>query len=177
MARVSSDAAARSARRRATLLLGIVFALAGAVPLGLLYVPAGFDWRASAAWPSTRCRIDRITLHRERGARGAAYALEVGYRWRLGDAVHTGTRWNPFVARLPNVFGEAELEALAGAWRAGDVVPCRVDPDHPESAVLDRSVPIGWMISVGLLATLVGGGVGLAIAGARRQRPTAAGDL
>ncbi len=161
--------ATRAPRRRGiTLALGVSFWLAGTLPLMLLYGPAWLSWRASADWPATTCRIDRTTLQREDGARGPVYALEVAYRWRVGDDIRTGTRWNPFTERLPHVFGADELEAFAAAWQAGAVVPCRVNPRQPAEALLDRSVPTSFVISVGLLATLVLGGLGLVAAGLRR---------
>lgn len=66
---------------------------------------------------------------------GETYRLLVEYRWVAFGREHTGNVLRPGYSGSSDV---AETERLAARYATGSSVGCYVDPEHPESAILER---------------------------------------
>jgi hypothetical protein len=133
-------------------------------------------------WVEVPCTILESRLGESRDSDGATYRVEVRYeyRFRAGDLESDPTA--PLYQSERYDFYDGVYTSGAEAKRAevarlapGTRTTCRVDPHHPEEAVLRPGIPDGlWWASFVLLFPLIGfalviGGVVGVIRG-RRQR-------
>lgn len=132
-----------------SILLGLFVLFAGVVsPLA--------QWSSAEEWTQTECRV----IHAGVVQRGEGLEEDVRYTWTIGGRSYEGDRV-AFGAAL------AENVAVEKKYPPGLLIPCWVDRDRPDRAVLDRSFPkTTVLVSLLLFGMFTAGGV----AGLLRRR-------
>jgi hypothetical protein len=134
------------------LLLGLSMA-ALAIAINRSEWGSALDSRRVARWISVPAQIRRLAL-KPSGQRDLYFTCTYTYVYsghtysssRIGidsEASHFGSS------------GNALFDRLAPAGKKGEAVPCLVNPDRPEEAVLDREVALGWMVIYSLLSAVM----------------------
>ena len=154
----------------------------------------------SAGWIETPCEILSSELEHHSGSDSTTYRVAIRYRYPWppsGPAVEqggSGAHEPPSLAASGRGFresdrydftsgstnvGVARMRAAVGEHPPGRRTVCYVDPDDPDSAVLNRGIPsVVWFGSFTLLFPLFGGLVILfAWKGARKARADARSPL
>lgn len=132
------QAAARPQSRGRLLGGSLLFMLFGGVFLYFLLPEILLNFNA-ARWNHATCTIlsARVAQQesREDGVSRTLYRVEVRYAYEAGGNWHESTRYR-FVD--PYTDNRSAVERTVDSFPAGSIVPCYIDPAHPEQAVLDR---------------------------------------
>lgn len=169
---VALPKAKSGSRAAATLLpviLGLVFAAAGVAMLtfGVMTVRRVLDARS---WVATPCSIERSEVTSHRGSKGGAtYAVAVRFSYRHAGVAHTSDTYSFEQSGSSGYEGKA---AVVRGLPPGATTVCYVNPSQPSLAVIDRSMPLGAWIFLGMGGVFSSVGVGLMSAPlfSRRQR-------
>jgi Protein of unknown function (DUF3592) len=136
-------------------VFGLLILLAGGLNLVYAGRVAFRSWRARR-WSAVDGELLSADLKKGKNlpAHGA-WRLRVAYRYSFGAKTYTGAVISPDGG--PSFFNEALGRlALASQWRAGMAVKVRVNPRHPEDAMLVLRVSAATllmlMVGIGLTA-------------------------
>ena len=137
----------------ATIFFGLFFVM-GALFTAFMLAET---WKQFAPWlwPATDCTILSSGVT-ETGDDENPYQSLVHYRYSVDGHIHEGDRlWR-------TDGGTASYDRArdrAARYRPGDRATCRVSPDHPTLAVLERRVPwIAFAVFFPLIFVAIGGG-------------------
>ena len=159
----SATGAGRAGRGCATLFFGVFFAMGALFTVLILgeTVRELEPW----TWPETQCTITASGVA-ETGDDQRPYRADVRYRYEFDGRSWEGAR----VVR--NDQGSASFDRArrhAESYPPGATATCRVDPDHPSIAVLERRLPwIAFVVAFPMIFVAVGAG---GIYAAWRRRP------
>ncbi len=148
-----ATASGRAGRGCATLFFGVFFAMGALFTVFIL----GEALRELEpwTWPETRCTITASGVA-ETGDDQRPYRAEVRYRYEIEGRSWEGAR----VVRTDQ--GSASFDRArrrAERYPPGASATCRVDPDHPSIAVLERRLPwIALVAAFPLIFVAVGAG-------------------
>jgi len=116
----------------------LLFILFGGIFLYFLIPEIFLNFRA-ARWNAATCTILSARIaeqeSREDGESRTLYRVDVRYSYEAGGMRHESTRYR-FVD--PYTDNRSAMQRTVDSFRAGSIVPCYIDPAHPEQAVLDR---------------------------------------
>jgi hypothetical protein len=125
--------------------MGVVFAIAGAIIIGLgflLHMRAQAKGRKAQLWPTTKGTIltSEIALVPVMGnamlTPAVTYSYEVGGQALQGSGLRVG---------VPRYFNKpAKAEALAGQYPVGSQVTVHYDPATPAKTALDLAIGEGY---------------------------------
>ena len=137
----------------ATIFFGLFFVMGALFTVFML----AETWKQFAPWlwPATECTILSSGVT-ETGDDENPYRTLVHYRYSVDGHIHEGDRlWR-------NNGGTASYDRArdrAERYRPGDSATCRVSPDNPSLAVLERRVPwIALAVFLPLIFVAIGGG-------------------
>ena len=145
--------AGRAGRGCATLFFGVFFAMGALFTVVIL----GEALRELEpwTWPETQCTITASGVA-ETGDDQRPYRAEVRYRYEIEGRDWEGAR----VVRSDQ--GSASFDRArrrADRYPPGASATCRVDPDHPSIAVLERRLPwIAFVVAFPMIFVAVGAG-------------------
>ena len=157
-------------------LFGAVFAAFGSIFVALFLVLPLWHALAAATWVSVPCTLLESRLGTSTDSDGSTYRVEVRYEYhfRAGDLEsdpgaprYESTRYD----FSDGIFSSGRADKLREVERlaAGTRSICRVDPAHPDQAVLVAGTPgIVWLGSLTLIFPLIG--LALMGMGMRRRR-------
>lgn len=134
-----------------------------------------WDWKEMQAWILADAYILDTDLVESDSDDGVTYRVTATYTYSFGGREYTGTRVavQDVSDNLGNFHHEAQ-QTLESHRRAGEPMPCYVNPEQPEEAVLYRDLRAGVLAlfgGLGAVFTLVGLGVMIAgVAGGRMVR-------
>ena len=128
----------------AMLLLGLAFIV------GCLYGVFGYALPAiervhdAEAWAPNECRITSAWVRSDFGE-NATYKPQVTYTWEVDGTTYSGTRFS-FIDFSPS---EREGQRIVTELKRQGRVPCFVNPDDPEDAVLFRDLtpPVSFWLT------------------------------
>ena len=190
MAASASALASRNATRSRTSLgcaipLGLVFAVPGLIAFWFVTLRPALLTVSSADWIETPCEIVSSKLERHSGSKGSTHRVAIRYRysWPPAEPAVEAETPAPAERSRARVFesdrydfskgstniGMERMRAAVREHPPGRRTTCLVDPADPESAVLDRRLPI--TVWFGLLALLFPAvGIGLVVHAWRSRR-------
>jgi len=140
-----SDKAPKERLRWLVLLFFLAFAaLGGGLFLALILEPLKDVIRAPQ-WTAVPCQVEfsRVGVHE--GDDSTSYSVDVLYSYEAG-----GTRYRSSRYRLFNLSssGYGDKRDVVRGLPPGMETTCYYDPSEPESAVMDRSFPMGILIGL-----------------------------
>ncbi len=158
-------------------LFGLPFALAGLFAGGFAAksLVKAFEARS---WVEVPAQILSAELEVSSGSDSTTYSVNARYRYTYRGKTYTGTRVS-FHGGADNIgsFHQDTAAKLREAQTTDALVPCYVDPEAPEEAVLFRQVRWGMVMFLGLFGLLFGGvGFGIMIFGVIGSRRVAADE-
>lgn len=126
-------------------------------------------WR-SRRWATTRGTIDRAVLTRSRTGRVTREGARISYTYFVGGKSYSSMRCQ-FATSLEGADGIhfSIPRALLARYPKGTAVDVYYDPEQPENATLDRSIPSVWaswiivLILLGTAAFLVAAGASVVV--------------
>jgi len=120
----------------------IAFALTGlALIAGSAYSSRGA--LSSRFWQPTPCTILSSTVKMQNDENGPGYGLAIEYQYQFNGRTYTSNRFG-FTQDYVESF-ETRQE-MADHFKPGTTTTCYVDPNHPQSAAIDRT--IGGLIMI-----------------------------
>lgn len=127
------------------LLFALPFAGVGAF-MGYRFVSSILTWRDAAGWVETTAQIDSLELERHRGKDSTSYQVVAEYTYQYDGSAYHGDRVGLF-SGSDNVgdyhrMTHARLKSLR---KRKQPIPCYVDPDNPQQALLDRQMRLGLL--------------------------------
>jgi hypothetical protein len=138
------------------------------------------DWRDAASWVPASAEIVTLELEEHNDDDGGStYETTATYRYDYGGTRYTGTRV-AIDTGADNIggFQQRLYYDLRKALDSGTTVTVYVDPDDPNSAVLNRQLRPGLFAMKGLFAIMFGGvGFGLLFGARHAARKMAAEGL
>lgn len=138
----------RPSSRRARLAIALFFLISGGVLLWFAALEPLTGIIRARSWVPATCEITHSSVDDLGGAR-RAYKWRAGYRYQFGGRAWTGDRTTFFEA-FTSRDGQRKLMADNPP---GSRVPCFVDPEAPEQAVIDRGP--SWRLLWALLPLLL----------------------
>jgi hypothetical protein len=148
-----SGSASRTGKGCGTLFFGLFFAM-GAIFTALL-VAETVQQLAPWMWPEIGCSILSSGVE-ETGDDEEAYRASVHYRYEIGGRAYDGDR---FFRSGGETASYDRARDRAGRYPAGAAATCRVHPDRPSLAVLERRLPwIGFVVFFPLIFVAIGAG-------------------
>ncbi|QQL45305.1 DUF3592 domain-containing protein [Sulfuriroseicoccus oceanibius] len=155
-------------------LFGLPFLLAGLFVMGL-GVKSLWIGLAAADWPETQATLQRVELETHHGDDSVSYEVVAEYSYRWDGREYTNDRVG--LTTGGDNFGDWQQRTyreLDGALRAGETVPCYVDPENPGDALLKRELrprALMFYFMFGGVFALIGGGLGTSgLIGAARAK-------
>jgi hypothetical protein len=160
-----------SLNRGCMALFFLVFLIAGAAATYVALVRPLVRLFAARSWTETQCDIvsSRVAVS---GSSRPTYRVDIRYTWTAGGSPRSGNRYDFMTASSS---GTAGKQKIVDAFPPGARVPCWVDPDHPDQAVLSLALSSAYLIGLAPLIFVAIGFGGLALA-VRPGRAAAYGE-
>lgn len=141
-------------------LFGMVFFCVGVgVLIGTLLIP----WLSSQAaqdWTEVPCTIVSSEVEIHRGDESTSYSVEAEFTYEIDQQTFTSDRYDFNAAKR----SRKKCKEIVGQLPAGKKTVCFVDPDDPQSAVLNREFLMSWMtLLFGLIFSTVGAFVAIGL--------------
>ena len=161
-----SKAARQKMGKRAVVLFGLVFVVAGlAFTYMLLIRPLILSYQAQS-WAETPCKIISARVESHSSDDGTTYSVEIDYDYEFNGQHYRSDRYD-FVN--VNSSGRAGKEKVVKHYQNLQNPVCYVDPDNPSRAVLVRK--IGMKNAIGLFPLIfVAAGIAVITFGLRKKR-------
>ncbi len=170
--KVISAGASRVKGGWAAIAFFAVFAIAGlGILLGVFLRPA-MQIVDSRGWEAFPCRVEfsRVGVHR--GDDSTSYSVDVLYSYEFGGRLFRSSRYGHLNMSSSGYSAKRDLVRKLGPGTEGT---CYVDPDEPETAVMDRSLQPIMFLALLPLAFLLIGATGVRYQWGKLQRRTAGG--
>lgn len=153
-------------------LFFLAFLLAGCVMFYLLVLRPAREMLASRSWRETTCTVLESRVAEHPDSDGSTYSVEVVYTYSLDGRAYRSDRFGFLKVSSSGYDGKARTVAR---YPPGARVPCWVDPEHPDRAVLKRGLSWEWLFGLLPLVFMAVGGGGLvwAVRSSRRARSRA----
>jgi hypothetical protein len=150
-----------------------LFFLAGCATAYFLLVRPLWLWGDSRSWPQTTCTVLESRVGERSDSDGTTYSVDVVYTYSFGGRGYRSDRYGFFGGSSSGYEGKARIVAR---YPPGSRVPCWVDPDDPEYAVLSREPSVLWLVGLVPLVFVLAGGGGIvwAVRSGRGARARAA---
>lgn len=147
-------------------LFGLPFLLGGCAT-GFLAVRMIVQYRAAQSWAEVPAWIQTVELDSSSSDDGTTYRVECTYRYIFNGREYTGGRVG--LATMSDNIGSWHADMhrrLKAAYQRERSVPCFVNPERPDEALLDRELRFGLLAFLLLFAAIFGGVGTLLIVGA-----------
>lgn len=124
--------------------------------------PKVVDWVRAQSWQATPAVVESATTVRDPGQHGgAAYGVEVRYRYEVNGQVYRGQRASLHTGdENLSLFQQQLGERLEAAQRTGNPVQVWVHPAQPSESIADRSLRLD-LLALELVVALGFTGFGL----------------
>lgn len=116
------------------------------VCLWSLILRPALDWTRSRDWEPTEAVMEKAWVKITHRTRHSMHQVAVEFRYRYQGQSHLGTRHSFHSSAIGE--GEDHAQQVVNSLPAGKTVTCWVNPDDPDEAVLDPSLPLqsGWAV-------------------------------
>lgn len=115
-----------------------IFFVAGSVMLFLMLIRPLYLVSTSGDWVETPCTIMSSKVGVHDGDDSTTYSIDIEYTYTVDGVAHTADRYS-FMGGFSSS-GRAGKKVVVRQYPKGAVRKCFVDPDDPESAVLNRDL-------------------------------------
>jgi Protein of unknown function (DUF3592) len=151
-----------------------IFLLAGCVASYFTFVGPMARYLAARSWQETTCTVLESRVAESSDSDGTTYRPEIVYTYSSGGRAYRSDRYD-FLGVWSS--GRAGKEEIVARHPPGARVPCWIDPDRPEEAMLSRDLGLAHLLGLlPLIFVFVGaGGMIWAVRAGRRARAIAAG--
>ncbi|HEV2856407.1 MAG TPA: DUF3592 domain-containing protein [Thermoanaerobaculia bacterium] len=152
-----------------------VFLVAGCAIFYFMIVGPAREYLSSHSWQETTCTVLTSRVGEHSDSDGTTYSVDVVYTYSFGGRGFQSDRFGFLKVSSSGYDGKARTVAR---YPPGAKVPCWVDPEHPDKAVLHRELSWDWLFALLPLAFIAVGGGGLVWAvRSGRQAKSRAGSL
>ena len=140
-------------------LFGSVFLFAGLAVIVTQVVMPWFSAKAAADWSQVPCKILSSDIEVRHGET-TSHFVDIEYEYSVANQMHRGTNYDfSTMSRRRKVCRE-----IIARYPVGKKSTCYVDPDDPDSAVLDRTPVFAWsLLFLGGIFSVVGASVAIGI--------------
>ncbi len=150
----------------------LIFAIAGGAMLYFFTIRPLWGVAASGDWMETPCVVLSSEVGVHDGDDGDTYSIDIRYEYTVGGRKYVGDRYS-FMSGFSSS-GRSGKAAVVRQYPAGAQRVCYVDPDNPESAVLNRGLTASmWWGLFPLPFLLVGVGGLIFVLRGKRPQPAA----
>ncbi len=148
-------------------LIFLVFLVLGAAGTYLALVRPLARLFAARSWTEAQCDVVSSQVAEVPGSGRPTFRVDIRYTWTAGGSPHSGNRYD-FTTGSSS--GTAGKQAVVDRYPPGARVPCWVDPEHPDQAVLSLALSPAYLIGLApMLFLAIGfGGLVLAVRPGRR---------
>jgi hypothetical protein len=158
------DRAARARPGRVLVALGGVFAVLGGTLFWFFGVLPLAQVLEARRWDRRTCTVEHSSVVSHRSDEGTTYSVDILYHWDRGRGTERSSRYSFFGGSSSGYAGKA---AIVRAHPAGADVPCWVDPDRSNEAVLERGLTLHALLAAIPLVFLLAG-CAMVVGGRRR---------
>jgi hypothetical protein len=136
-----------------SLFFGIFF-LVGSILFVTLFVWPLAEYFAAKSWVETPCTILSSEVVADRSSDSTTYRAEVTFRYQFADQEHESNRCQLLTVSTSS---RSRAERIAEMYQVGQLTSCFVNPQQPQTAVLQRDLSWDFLFCLfPLLFLLIG---------------------
>jgi hypothetical protein len=125
----------------AQLLFGAILTVVGGFVFYPFFLEPVQQAQAARAWPTVPCQIQESRVGLKPGDSTSHEYFIVRYAYEFGGRRFEGDQYNLALQRCALFYTNSFKAGLPGRFPARSSSKCRVNPAHPEEAVLDTDYP------------------------------------
>ncbi|WP_294506461.1 DUF3592 domain-containing protein [uncultured Victivallis sp.] len=151
------------------LSLGFVFLTAGMVALWYLTLSPVLFHFSSGRWVETPATVISCELasRRDSGRAASTFRIAISYEYLYDGRAYVGDRYDAFQSRLFSNIDVDGMQEIVRRHPVGSRIICRVNPDEPSQALVDRSLPGTYYLFAWFPLAVIAGGVLVVMIGFR----------